>query len=144
MTDDEIPPLLPPHQMPPVTDQASLHRTWRALMGKLGFASRQIWILFLEPDGQPIHAATVEQVPRAASPADVLEMTKMFASVDPQAALAFLYARPGGGPRTEEDLAWGRTLAVAARDAGVGRWPVHLANGDEVTVVAPDDLAEAS
>jgi hypothetical protein len=144
MTEDEIPPLLPPDQMPPVTDQATLHRTWRALMGKLGFASRQIWVLFLDEGGQPLHATTVERVPRRAWPADVLQLARVFASVDPHAAPAFLYARPGSGPRTEEDLAWGRALATASRDAGIGRWPVHLANGDEITVVAPDDLAEAS
>ena len=37
MTYDEIPPLLPPADMPAVRTQADLGRTWWTLIGRLGF-----------------------------------------------------------------------------------------------------------
>ena len=50
---DDIPPLLPIHQVPPLRTQADLHQQWRAMMGPLGFAGRRLWLLFLEPDDRP-------------------------------------------------------------------------------------------
>lgn len=50
--DHDRPTLLPPDQMPPVTSQAELFRTWQALMGELGFSATRLWVLFLGPDGR--------------------------------------------------------------------------------------------
>jgi hypothetical protein len=133
---DEIPPLLPPDRMPPLTDQAALEHTWRALMGRLGFALPQLWLLFVDGD-RPRHLLEVEDVPLHPTPADRAGLAAMLGHVlDDRRSCAFLYARPGGPGRTPGDLAWARTLSSIS-----GSWPVHLANDVELRVAAPDDLA---
>jgi hypothetical protein len=139
MTDDDIPPLLPPGQMPTIRDQAALHHTWRALMGRLGFAEPQLWTLFLDGD-LPLHLAEVVGVPLDPGPDDFADLQVLVRhAVDHDLACAFLYARPGSATRTRGDLAWARGLATL--DA---RWPVHLANDAEVRVASPDDLCGES
>jgi hypothetical protein len=136
MTDHDIPPLLPPEQMP-ITDQASLERTWRALMGELGFAEPQLWMMLLA-DGRCLHLVKTEGVPSHPSRSDteaVLDLARQIH--DDPASCAYLYARPGGRGLTAGDLAWARGLSAP------GGWPVHVANDHQLRVVAPDDLAEA-
>jgi hypothetical protein len=62
--DDDIPPLLPPEDMPPVNSQADLHRFWRALMGPLGFGRRTLWLVFVATDGtvEPM-VAPIDDIP---------------------------------------------------------------------------------
>lgn len=140
--DDQIPPLLPPDQMPPITDQAALHRTWRALMGPLGFSRPQLWVLTVEGD-RPGGLTRIDDAPAALDDATAVEMLSVLAEVAPGASLAFLYARPGTGPRTADDLTWGAALGRAAAQVGVDVWPVHLADDRSLLVLAPDDLLDA-
>jgi hypothetical protein len=139
---DGIPPLLPPDQMPSITDQAALYRTWRALMGPLGFSRRQLWVLAIDGD-RPRGVTQVDEVPARLDDDMAVELLSLFAEVAPGASLAFLYARPGLGPRTADDLSWGAALSRATRTVPVRVWPVHLADDRAITVVAPDDLADA-
>ncbi|WP_182379621.1 hypothetical protein [Nocardioides sp. WS12] len=141
MTDQnsEIPQLLSPHLMPPLTDQAALENTWRAMMGELGFAVPQLWLLFIDGD-RPLHVLQIKDVPLHPSPVEIESVRVILDRVvDDQHSCAFLLARPGGAARTAGDLAWARGLASITGD----RWPVHLANDVELRVAAPDDLAAA-
>jgi hypothetical protein len=141
---DEIPPLLPPDQMPPVTDQLTLHRTWRALMGELGFSHRQLWVLHLDPGGKPLGVVQIDDVPARLDAAHAeLLVRALGEAAGADVGLAFLVARPGRAPRSADDLTWATGLARACHRAGARCWPVHLANDREITVVAPDDLADA-
>lgn len=138
----DIPPLQPPHLMPPLTDQSSLDRTWRALMGELGFGSPQLWLLLVDGD-RPRQVVRVDDVPLAPTPKVLAGVATLVEDVvgGPRSC-AFLYARPGGPTRTDGDLAWARGLG----EIGLGSdhtWPVHLANDVELRVAAPDDLAAA-
>lgn len=139
---DDIPPLLPPHLLPPLTDQCSLDRAWRALMGELGFDGPQLWLLFVDGD-RPRHVVRVDDVPLAPTARDLAGVaTLVDGIVDGPRSCAFLYARPGGAERSAGDLAWARGLA----EIGLGGhrvWPVHLANDVELRVAAPDDVAAA-
>lgn len=142
MTDDfsGIPPLLPPDQMPPITDQASLEHTWRALMGELGFSKPQLWLFFIAGD-RPGPVLNVEDVPLHPSQEEIDGLERLLADVvADDRTCAFLYARPGGSGRTPGDLAWARALAAVPG----ATWPVHLANNVELRVAAPDDLAESA
>ncbi|MEQ6900276.1 hypothetical protein [Nocardioides sp. YIM 152588] len=135
MSDHEIPPLLPPDRMPPIVDQVSLERTWRALMGELGFAEPQLWVLIMA-GGRPLGLTKVEGVPLRPEPGDAAGLLDLLRdAVTDDEELAFLFARPGRA-RAAGDVAWARALAP-----GSGRWPVHVANDRELWVVAPDDLA---
>ncbi|MCX6400814.1 MAG: hypothetical protein NTX33_12915 [Propionibacteriales bacterium] len=141
MTDhhSEIPPLRPPHLMPPLTHQTSLENTWRAMMGELGFAVPQLWMLFIDGD-RPLHVLQVKDVPLCPERSEIESVATMLDHiVDDSHSCAFLFARPGGPSRTPGDLAWARGLTEVVD----GRWPVHLANDVELRVAAPDDLAAA-
>ncbi len=138
MTTDDIPPRLSPDEMPPFTNQASVEHCWRSLMGRLGFSSPQLWLLFVDGD-RPMHLLQVEGVPLAPSSAETASVAQLLDHLlDDRRGCAFLYARPGGPGRTRGDLAWARALASIC-----ARWPVHLANDVELRVAAPDDLAAA-
>ena len=133
---DNIPPLLPPDQMPPIIDQASLEDAWHRLLGALGFDTPQLWLLFIDGD-RPRHVVNIEDVPLDPTPADLDGVLSMLGHiVGDQRSCAILYARPGGPVRTPGDLAWARGLA-----GETGGWPIHLANDIELRVAAPDDLA---
>ncbi|HWJ66755.1 MAG TPA: hypothetical protein VNT31_08765 [Nocardioides sp.] len=137
---DDIPQLRRPEDMPPVTDQASLAHAWRALMGELGFASPQLWLLFLDGD-RLRNLLKVEDVPLDPTDRELAGVRSLLEPVaDRPRSCAFLYARPGGPGRTPGDLAWARGLTGVFGAAG---WPVHLANDVELRVAAPDDLAQA-
>lgn len=135
---DETPQPLPLDQMSPIIDQRSLERTWRMLMGELGFATPQLWMLFLDPTGHielvvPVHESPLEWEDDMRS-----GLLRVLESVRPD-SVAFLFARPGGRLRTPADMTWARALAEISQRLG-SPWPVHLANDHELTVVAPDDL----
>lgn len=141
----DIPPLLPPDQMPPVVDQPSLERTWRALMGRLGFGRPQLYVALLEA-GVVLHLVHVEEVPGEPTPLDVRQVVRTFRAVHADlpgadVSLAFLYCRPGSSVLTPADRRWARGLWSVCRRQG---WPVHVASDDDVRVVTPDDLAEAA
>jgi hypothetical protein len=141
--DEPIPDLLPPDEMPPITDQATLQRTWRALMGPLGFADRQLWVLFIDDAGGVRAVTPIHEVPRRLVDEEAERLCRMLGHLEDGLSFAFLYARPGPRGRTGDDMSWARGLDRAGRRLGTRAWPVHLANDRELTVVAPDDLADA-
>jgi hypothetical protein len=141
---DEIPPLQRPEDMPPIHSQADLHRLWRALMGELGFAARQLWLVMLDAHNRctPV-IQKVEELPDVPDP-QTLDglMTVCRGIVDevlPGGSVAFLLARPGPAGLTASDRAWASGLATAVRDREVASHPVHLANDHEIRVYTPDD-----
>lgn len=143
----EIPPLLPPDQMPAVRATADLTRTWRALMGELGFARRSLWLLFLTSDGRPLGPlVTVDDLPDAPHGLPVEDLVTVCRDLlegpGGEGSVAFLLTRPGGGPWHVGDRAWARYLTIAADAIGGRVWPVHRAHDHELAVV-PDDLLAA-
>jgi hypothetical protein len=144
--DDEIPPLLPPDQMPPINGPQDMHRHWRALMGELGFSRPLLWFGFIDSDGRMApHIHQVDELPlHPTAPMldslmqschEVLERV-----VDARGSVAFLFSRPGSGGMTETDRGWARELTAAATRIGVRLQPIHLATDREVLVFAGDDL----
>lgn len=127
-------PLIP--ELPAIDSAASLEETWRLLMGELGFAQAQIYVLFLEGT-EVLFATHLEEVPARPRPADVRTVASIFREVGRSgAAFAFLYCRPGRAALTAADRAWAGGLAP------LSAWPVFVAGDDDVVVVAPDDLVD--
>jgi hypothetical protein len=144
--DDDIPPLLPPDQMPSIHSPQDMHRHWRALMGELGFSRRLLWLGFVTSDGRmapQLHQ--VEELPRDPIPLLVDNLLGICREVldgvgDSDGSVAFLLSRPGSGQMTETDRAWARALASAAGQSGVRLQPIHLATDEVLRVFAADDL----
>ena len=99
--DDDIPPLLPIHQVPPLRTQADLHRQWRAMMGPLGFAGRRLWLLFLEPDDRPtellLQIDDIPEDPREGEPDSLLLLCREVRREHGLGRVAVLLSRPGEG-----------------------------------------------
>lgn len=139
---EDIPELVSPDQMPPIISQATLERAWRTLMGELGFADPQLWVLLIREDGRIEMVMPIHEMPATFEERDGESLRGLLEQV-PVDSFALLYARPGGRARTPGDMSYARGLSRVARDLG-SPWHVHLANDYELTVVAPDDLATAS
>lgn len=146
MTYDDTPPLLPPDRMPAVRTQADLDATWRALMGRLGFAHRRLWLLFLSADGRPLGPlVTIDDLPDGPFDLSVDDLVSLCREIldgpGGGGSVAMLITRPGRDPWHVGDRAWGRFLTAAAHRIGGTVWPVHRAHDLALGVVAPDDLA---
>lgn len=144
--DDEIPPLLPPDQMPPIHSPQDMYRHWRAMMGELGFSRPLLWFAFIDADGRMApHVHQVEELPRDPEP---LMMDNLLwicrrvldEAIGPDGSIAFLLSRPGSGQMNESDRRWARELTAAAARAGVPLQPIHLATDHALRVFAGDDL----
>jgi hypothetical protein len=145
MTYDEPPPLLPPDQMPAVRTQADLHHTWRALMGRLGFSDRKLWLLFLTEDGRPLGPlVSIDDLPDGPYDLRVDDLVGLCREIlegpGGGGSVALLVTRPGRDAWHVGDRAWGRYLTAAAHRIGGRVWPVHRANDLELVAVTPDDV----
>jgi hypothetical protein len=142
--DELIPPLLPIHQVPPLRTQADLHRQWRAMMGELGFASRRLWLLFLEPDDRPtellLQIDDVAEEPGDGDTDSLLHLCREVRREHDLGRVAVLLSRPGERGVRPSDRRWGRALLDSARTLGVPLAPLHLANDEAVVPLAGDDL----
>ena len=142
--DDDIPPLLPLHEVPPLRSQADLHRHWRAMMGPLGFGGRRLWLLFLAPDDRPTELLMqVDDVPGSPRAGEADSLLHVCAEVRREHGLgrvAVLLSRPGGRALLASDRRWGRALIDSARRLDVPLAPVHLANDEAVVPLTGDDL----
>lgn len=144
--DDEIPPLLPPDQMPPIRSPHDIYRHWRALMGELGFSRRLLWFAFLDADGRmapPLNQ--IDQLPRDPDPlliGNLLEICGdvLYRAFGTDGTVALLLSRPGSGQMTENDRWWARELTAAAARLSVPLQPIHLATDHALRVFAGDDL----
>jgi hypothetical protein len=142
--DDDIPPLLPLHEVPPLRSQADLHRQWRAMMGPLGFAGRRLWLLFLGPDDRPTELLLqIDDVPESPRDGEADSLVRLCREVRREHDLgrvAVLLSRPGSGALRSGDRRWGRALLDAARQVDVPLAPIHLATDDAVVPLTGDDL----
>lgn len=143
--DDEIPPLLPVDQMPAIRTQHHLYLRWRALMGELGFSERLLWCGFIDAGG--FMTPVLSQIADLPLFPDDLFLNNLMGSFDMVlsehvhgGSVAVLLSRPGRAQLTDSDRAWGRGLTAAAEAADVPLRPVHLANDEELRVLAYDDL----
>jgi hypothetical protein len=141
---DDIPPLLPIHEVPPLRTQADLHRQWRAMMGRLGFSGRRLWVLFLEPDDRPTEVVLqiddIPENPRRGDTDALLNVCSQVRRAQGLGRVAVLLSRPGGDGVRPSDCRWGRALLDSARRADVPFAPVHLANDDVLVPLTGDDL----
>jgi hypothetical protein len=139
-TQNEMPALLPPDQMPAVLTPADLHRTWRALMGDLGFADRALWLLFIGPGGRPLGPLiTVDDLPDGPHGLEAGDFVALCREIldgpGDCGSVAMLITRPGADAWHLGDRAWARFLTQVAEGIGGQVWPVHRANDRELTAV---------
>ena len=142
--DDTIPPLTSPDDLPAIRTQADLSRTWRMLMGPLGFGGHSLWVLLLDEDARATPALVqIEDLPPLPDlkMRENLERFVLHLIDGVEGSVVFLLTRPGRTGITAGERRWAQALNEVVRRAGLRPWPVHRANDHELVVVAPDDLA---
>ena len=144
MTYDDIPPLLPPADLPAVRTEADLRRAWQTLMGRLGFPDRRLWLLFLGGEGRPGGPLlSIDNLPDGPYDLPVEDLVTICREIlgGPGGAgsVAMLITRPGTDPWHVGDRAWGRYLTAAAHRVGGTVWPVHRANDSELVAVPAEE-----
>lgn len=135
-----IPPLLPPDRTPPLRTDSDLHRQWAAMMGPLGFGSRNLWLLFLDGHDRPTDVVPIiEDVPVTLTPRMARNLAEMCAEVltdlDTGGSVAPLLTRPGRVDPVPSDRAWARGLASAAAAADVHMRPLFVATDAAIHAV---------
>ncbi|MEZ0052833.1 hypothetical protein ABIA30_003858 [Mycobacterium sp. MAA66] len=138
------PPTVPPIETAtePIHSTADLHQRWRALMGRLGFGERLLWVGFVGPDRRMLKILV--DLPRPPRPdrelADGL-MDELAAvlddEMDPGTTVALLLTGPGSGPVSELSRQWAAALAASAAEYAVPIEPIFGANDHELIEVAP-------
>ncbi len=122
-----------------------LRSMWTALMGPPGFASRTLWVAFLDENDvstpllMPIEDLPDRVEPRLLQPLHDLVVTTVRDCRLGGAVL--LLSRPGPDTITAADRAWAQALHEALQDLP-GR-PIHLATDGGVRAFSPDDLLAA-
>ncbi|WP_183095935.1 hypothetical protein [Nocardioides stalactiti] len=139
MTDDES-----------ILSQADLERLWRRLMEPLGFSRTSLWLVLLHPDGRPEKTLVEVPVPPSDLPPDptapaLHEFLRAWAVRHvPDARVAFLRTRPGGGVLDANDRRWAAALYEAARLAQVPCEVVHVADDHRLAPAPLDEIGVLS
>jgi hypothetical protein len=129
----------------PIHSAADMGQRWRAVMGRLGFGERLLWIGFVGPDRRMIKA--LSQIPLPPRPRRPILVSTMTALVDvldglkDDTSVALLLTRPGKGPISDADRQWARLLTEVATALGVPIEPIYRANDESLVLVEPEMTA---
>lgn len=125
---------------------AELDALWRRLMGRGGFGTTSLWLLFFDADSRvqstivPIHDIPPE--PDAQFVHNLGWILGDLVDGSDVASVAILLSRPGPRAMRAADRRWARVLRAELGEYTT--WPLHLATRDCVQVFAPDDLIVAA
>jgi hypothetical protein len=125
----------------PIHSAADLGQRWRAVMGRLGFSERLLWIAFVGPDRRMVKA--LSQVPLGPRPRRPIVASTMAALVDvleglkDDTTVALLLTRPGRGAISDPDRRWAALFIEEADEFAVPLEPVFRANDESLVQVEP-------
>jgi hypothetical protein len=123
----------------PIHSTADMGQRWRAVMGRLGFGERLLWIGFVGPDRRMVKA--LSQVPLGPRPRRPIVSSTMAALAEVLDGLkdgttvALLLTRPGRGAISDADRRWAALLIEAAEEFAVPIEPVFRANDESLVQV---------
>lgn len=129
-----------------VHSAAELESCWRELIEPLGFATRQLFAIMIDGEGEVFpHIVNITDCPYAPEQVMVANFAEILRDVSKAAGsdvtCAVVWARPTPAGTRESDLVWVRCLKTELTEAGLDDWPLHVADDSVLWVVAPDDLA---
>ncbi|KAA1426551.1 hypothetical protein [Nocardioides antri] len=132
-----------PH-FPVLTTDADVTTMWRTIIEPLGWHTRRMYFVLVDPDGRP-HPNVVEldEMPTAFGADDAARFVELLAMLvsglgGDACSVALMLARPGGGGLSEDDRGMCRELYAAARAADVRLELLHVAT-DTAIIPAPMD-----
>lgn len=132
-----------PHS-PVLATDADVTTMWRTLIDPLGWHTRRMYFMLVDPAGRPHpHVVEVDEMPATFDADDAVRFVEFLAMLvgdlgGDACSVALLFARPGSGGLSDDDRGTCRELYAAARDAGVRLELLHVAT-DTAIVPAPMD-----
>ena len=118
-----------------INTQADLHQAWRRLIHPLGFGSRCLWLMFIDPDGVPVPQLTeLTELPDQPARADVTGLQRFLDHFEGTGIrLAVFVGRRGSGLPSADDRAWAEAIYLACQRADVPCETVHLGTSTAIT-----------
>jgi hypothetical protein len=122
---------------------ADMHHRWRALMGRLGFDERVLWVGFVGPDARMLKIL-VDLARPARADTELTDglMAELSAVLDeemaPGTTVALLLTGPGRGPVSLLNRQWAAALSASAVTHGVPLQPIFSADDHELVEVDPE------
>ena len=131
---------------PAIHTQQDLEKTWRHLMGPLGFSRHQLWVMLIEADHRPLpHLIEIPDARRPPQRPEIEALGRFLAGlhrdvVGAEGRIAFLRSRPGRHSVGPEDRQWARSLYAACRAHDIPCEVVHLATDTMLVAIDDPDL----
>lgn len=130
----------------PIHSATDMCQRWRAVMGRLGFGSRVLWVGFVGPDRAMIKMLIDLQRPARADPHLVDALMEELAAVlddemQPGTTVALLLTGPGSCALSESNRQWATALSAAATKFGVPLEPIFGADDHDLVLVGPPPQA---
>ena len=130
--------LLPPHEAPPLVDDADVLQRVTDLVGR-ALVPRRLWVLLLDRDGYQLPTIPqFDELPRRPDPRTAANFGSLLAHLVDEVstsgaigAVVFVLERTGGG-QTPDDRAWGQLLHDGTVAAGVAVRGVYLSSSRRV------------
>lgn len=129
---------------PILATDADVTTMWRTLISPLGWHTRRVYFMLVDPDGRP-HSQLVEvdEMPETFGAEDATRFVEFLSLLvgdlgGDSCSTALMFARPGGGGLTDDDRTMCRELYDAARAADVRLELLHVAT-DTAIIPAPMD-----
>jgi hypothetical protein len=131
---------------PFLTTDADVTTMWRTIINPLGWHTRRIYFLLVDPEGRP-HPQVIEvdDLPATFGTEDATRfigfLSHLVGGRDGEAgSAALLFARPGGGTLSEGDRTLCRELYAAARAADVRLELLHVGTDTALIPVPMDEV----
>ncbi len=126
----------------PIACAADMHQRWRALMGRLGFADRMLWVGFVGPDRRMIKMLIDLERTARPDPGQTDGLMAELASVlaqemEPGTTVALLLTGPGRGPVSAARRQWVAALTSSAAKHHVPLEPIFSADNHDMVEVEP-------
>ena len=119
----------------PIQTQADLHATWRRLIQPLGFGSRCLFLMFIDPEGVPVPQLTeLTDLPARPAPGDTAGLERFLGHFGGSGIrLAVFVGSPGSGLPSADDRAWAEAIYLACHRVDVRCETVHLGTSTAIT-----------
>ena len=131
---------------PILTTEADVTTMWRTIINPLGWHTRRVYFMLVDPDGRP-HPQLVEvdEMPETFDAEDAVRFVEFLSMLagdigGESCSVALMLARPGGGGLSDGDRAMCRELYAAAKDGGVRLELLHVATSSAITPAPMDEV----
>lgn len=134
-----------PRYDPVLVTQADVEAFWVRICHPLGWARRDLWFVFVLPDGRTLpQIHDIQELPDLVEPDLTRNLVwiwrEALREVPEGTSIAAMMCRPGSSRLTEADRCWAESILRATSELGVPLRPLHLASDEAIRPIPMDEL----